>query len=584
MIRYGIEFPDEWNPLMVELYCFREKITVEQGGLGTYEHFKNVINILWDREDLNDKRWVWHDWSEQMFEALCEDHRSTCFAAPSSSGKTECLALWSIVNFIASPKNTLIIVLSKTFGSASRNIWGRILERWSQVPGLPGVVKPSYHAIRCPEPFDHLETLGIQCIAAESGTSKDKLGKFLGVKQKRIKVIIDELPDVNESVYNACRHNVDSNEGFRFCGAGNPNSFFDPHGQACEPETGWPSWNPDSTRWKTKNGICLRFDGEQTPNLKANDTLPIITYGYVQRQRAYGDQTAFYKRFVKAQWFQSSVANTIFSPNLFIKFNANQPAVFEDDRTKTLAMLDPSFSNGGDRAIAVFPRLGWMTNKRMGIDFGSQDDIVEFKLATEIDRNHQLAEQFVRECERRAVVPEHIGIDSTGSGALLAEIIDRHLGKPCYRVCFGGTASLLPVSEADPRPANEAYYNRVTEIWWTGRQFLEGDHIRGLTTEMINELLTRQFDYVKDADTRVRVESKEKMKQRIGYSPDLADAAMIAFAFMREKLGILPASETFFSTDSTPQNERKRNETWRQVVKRRDMTSALRYRGGRLAA
>jgi len=46
-------------------------------------------------------------------------------------------------------------------------------------------------------------------------------------------------------------------------------------------------------------------------------------------------------------------------------------------------------------------------------------------------------------------------------------------------ISFGGSASERPVFSHDPRPAHAHYGNRVTELWFCGREFMKAGQLKG---------------------------------------------------------------------------------------------------------
>lgn len=74
--------------LDVELYCFREGLSVADGGLGKAGHFRNVVNLLWGSGNRR-KKFSFHPWAERMLDAACATNY-LAVGGCASSGK--CLA------------------------------------------------------------------------------------------------------------------------------------------------------------------------------------------------------------------------------------------------------------------------------------------------------------------------------------------------------------------------------------------------------------------------------------------------------------------------------------------------------------
>jgi hypothetical protein len=101
------------------------------------------------------------------------------------------------------------------------------------------------------------------------------------------------------------------------------------------------------------------------------------------------------------------------------------------------------------------------------------------------------------------------------------------------------------VATADGKLASEIYKNRVSEIWYSGKDFMRYGQIKGLAKSTARELKARMFESVKGADGfKIIVESKPDMKLRLTFSPDEGDAAFILLDLAREKHGFVPAGTT----------------------------------------
>jgi hypothetical protein len=94
----------------------------------------------------------------------------------------------------------------------------------------------------------------------------------------------------------------------------------------------------------------------------------------------------------------------------------------------------------------------------------------------------------------------------------------------------------MAASGTDPRPANEVYINSVSEIWFSGAEYLRSGQLRGIKPALARELTARTYET--KARGKVQVEPKVKMKLRTNQSPDLADAALLNLYLCRKRLGM----------------------------------------------
>lgn len=128
--------------------------------------------------------------------------------------------------------------------------------------------------------------------------------------------------------------------------------------------------------------------------------------------------------------------------------------------------------------------------------------------------NMDLAARVMKEID--SYKPDAIFIDAgRGEG-----VIDRcrQMGYNVIEVNFGGKAT-----------EQARYVNKRSEMWDTAKKWLEqGGSIPDIP-DLKSELVTPEYDF--DAAGRMRLESKERIKERMGASPDIADALALTFAY-----------------------------------------------------
>ena len=85
----------------------------------------------------------------------------------------------------------------------------------------------------------------------------------------------------------------------------------------------------------------------------------------------------------------------------------------------------------------------------------------------------------------------------------------------------------------------ELYVNRVSELWFVGKELMRTKQIYGISSDLAKEMCARNYDMVKTGSLKVKIESKPEFKSRFGRSPDLADAAFLALDCARQRLGMV---------------------------------------------
>jgi hypothetical protein len=81
--------------------------------------------------------------------------------------------------------------------------------------------------------------------------------------------------------------------------------------------------------------------------------------------------------------------------------------------------------------------------------------------------------------------------------------------------------------------SSEYYSKRVSEMWYSVREAIEGKQIRELPHSVMMEGCQRTFRIVKG--NKIEVEPKEDMIARLGRSPDLFDALAIGIEGARQR-------------------------------------------------
>lgn len=524
---------------------FRGGIEKFPQSLGRVEHFKAATQILWGPRNAR-KKFLWHPWAERMLETFCAEmdkgpKNFIAVAGCASSGKTDMAAVWAIINFLCLPEKTMVIVTSTTLKDSRKRIWGSIRDYWQAIPGrAPGKLVDSQGLIRYDLGGNEAsDKSGITLVAAEKSKDKEALGKLIGFKADRLILIADELPELGESVVGAAYSNLANNPSFQMIGLGNPSSYYDAFGVFAKPKAGWASINAGSEEWETERGVCIRFDGEKSPNILAGKTIYpwMITQDFLTQQReSLGENSGAYWRMVRGFWSSTGASDGIYSEADIVKFKADQPTVWLTPPIK-IAALDPAFTNGGDRSALYFGHFGDSTDGLKTLCFDHVEFLAEDVTDKENPRTFQIVKQFRDRCEAFGVLPENAAFDFSGAGKPFGDIVSREWSPKVNRIDFAGKASDLPASVSDPTPSCERYANRVTEIWFGAKELIRTQQIRGVSTSLAKEMCARTYSTVKGASMRLLAEPKPEMKMRIGKSPDEADAALMLVALCRERFG-----------------------------------------------
>lgn len=559
--KYGIQWKKGLNTLDVELFCFREKLekrmTANLGGVWPHEHFMNAAKILWPEKDPIDPKtgrhvhvpvkFVWTEWAVKMLKNFCK-YEVVTIAGGSGFGKSQVAAIWLIINFLCDPSNTLCFATSTTIGASKKRIWGKIVQYWTPIEKLVscGKLVDSMRVIRYVENGEAVkgDLAGITLVPAEKKKEKDALEKLRGMHQLRIIFCADELGALSPSVPEAAFMNLKvGTKFFRFVGTDNPYSYVDAFGEISEPLDGWNSITIEDEEWPTKRGKCLHFDLLKNPNILAGrklyDWMP--TQEDIDKEIAiHGGKTSAFYQMYRGFWPQADVVDQIYTEVEIINSKGLEKAIWRDNELVKISFLDPSFTNGGDRTISYFATVGLNLDGIKTLQF---DEFLQFKedvTDTKLTRPQQLAYWWMKMCLDRGVAPRMAGMDSSGTGMTLAAVIHTIWSKDIFCINFGSKASDKPVSAYDPTPSHERYVNAATELWVSGKEYLRSNQVRGISREMMTEMVYRKLDRAGERNLNVRMKlvPKSEMKIKYGKSPDIAEAGLGCIAIARERLAL----------------------------------------------
>jgi len=525
-------------------------ITALLYGFANHEHlrakeyyFWRICDELWNHDDLPEKLMIRHPWAEQMIWAAL-NNKYLAIGGSASSGKSHTMAAWGIANWLSKPKDTLVLMTSTTLREARKRIWGSVMSLLSVIEDAPIKIRDSIgNASYVNEKGTLIERAGLSLIAAEQSRTREATNKLIGIKAKRVLLVADELSELSEAILQAGLSNLSMNPQFQLIGMSNPNSRFDAFGIWSEPINGWDSVDTHTADgWATKwGGDYIRLDGERSPNIIAGEAVYpwLPTQEKIDEDKALlGPQSRGYMRMVRAVFFDSDETTGIYGENELTMSKAMSTVEWEGTPIK-VAGIDPAFTNGGDRTILYTASVGYDTTGQYVIEFGEAIHLNDDATNKAVPRTYQIVRQIKEHCEKRKILPENVAVDATGAGAPFCDVLSGEWASGFLRVSFGGKASDKRVSANSKSVGTELYVNRVSELWFVGKELMRTRQVFGVDTDLAQEITSRNYDMIKSGTLRVKIESKPEFKARFGRSPDLADAAFLALDCARQRLGLV---------------------------------------------
>lgn len=545
--KYGLIWPARIHPLQIEMACIRKGI-----GLSLAHHYEQMRRFLWPHLDGDQEGQRWH--------TLCRDeilaNKVTVLMGPGSSGKTHEAAVAFLSEYMVFPEETCVLVSSTDLRGLELRVWGEIKALFQMAKDrfafLPGNLIDSKHCIATDEIDEDTSRdlrkgiIGIPCV--QNGKFVG-LGKYAGIKQKRMRLIADEAQFMGASFLSAFA-NLDKNVDFKAVILGNPNDPMDPLGKAAEPKEGWSRYMDvnKTTVWPTRfmDGRCVNLIGTDSPNFDfPPDKPPRFPY-LISRKKIENTLSFFSKDSLEfrsqciGNMRVATMERRVITRDMCEQFRATQPVIWRGTPTTKIASLDSAY--GGDRCVGGH------------IEFGENVDgaqilaitpplLVPVQVGEGMTPEDSIA-KWVREyCERNSIPPQNFFHDSTGRGSL-GTAIAREWSAQCNPVEFGGEPTARPVSLdlyiIDPttkarrlKTCKEHYRKFVTELWFSVRYAIEAGQVRGLPEEVMEEGCMREWNLTNNS--KRELETKLEMKERSGRSPDLFDWLAIAVEGARRR-------------------------------------------------
>jgi hypothetical protein len=517
---------------------------------------RNAIELMFPEkftvqtpEATYDRRgYIWDKWSDRSCKSFCgQDPKNLrqfqTWWGPAASGKSTRGAIFGLMMWLASPMDTTVLVLSTTRDALEHRIWREVVKFYKMRENeFPGALVPSKTAIYFDKKGDTLS--GIHGVAVQKGTIQDSLGNLIGRHNTNMIIILDEMQSMREAVLEAW-DNWSVAPNALFLGMGNPMSKLDLLGSVSMPVGGWSKLTTEKEEWRTKRGVTLFFDGLKSPGVDDPVKHPyLLCQHHIDAMME--DPGPDHPRFwTMRRGFlpPDGLIWSVLTEQMIGQYHVQDDVIWESAPVRVCG-CDPAYSSGGDKCILQPALVGRMANGAIGIAFSEP---ITVNLVAEVGKSmlDTLTSDIAKHLISLNCPITNFGMDTTGNQWILADAIEDKMNQTgIRRVSFTGGASKDPISLQDPRPASELYSNKVTELWGRFGTYVKNDMIRGLPQETAKQFCIRIIDFDKGNKRRVTIESKKLLKERLGFSPDEADAAVVLVDVVRTVLGILPEKKT----------------------------------------
>lgn len=290
-------------------------------------------------------------------------------------------------------------------------------------------------------------------------------------------IVYDESSGIPRSVFDAGQSLLTADNNWAFA-IGNP--IWDPGG-----------WFPSIFTQSRKSWKCHTFDGYEVANYNISGG---ITWNWIHEiEEMYGKESQVVLARVRGEF-------PIESSDTLIALAWIERAMERVRDMDSVRSLGADIARFGSDDTVITVNLGY--KKLLQFPFNGQDTMRTCGEIIKIGKEHGISDRSWR-------------IDDTGVGGGVTDRL-RELG---YR--------LQPVVGAAKPMDEDKFLNARAEGYWNMREMLR----EGRTALPADNLLLRDLSSIKykfDSQARIKIEPKDEMKKRLGFSPDRADSMMLA--------------------------------------------------------
>ena len=548
MLRYGLGWPDNQDPLDLEMQFIRGggymTVAGKKWGNGLFFHMKAMQSLVWPEDDH-------HRWSDLILTNLLAN-RITVIMGSRDSGKTRTVSKWALCDYWCFPNETLILMTSTDTRGLELRVWGDIKGLFDRArerfPWLSGNVVDAKHGLFTDDIAGDDEVrdmkkgiIGIPCLSSQGEYLGMALKNFAGIKQKRRRLVGDECQFIPTD-YLKVLDSLDKGE-FNCALLGNPIAD---NGKALdrvsEPLNGWDSLGEitKTMTWPNKyNGVTINLVGTDSPNFdkETPNRFPyLVDQGDVDRvsKRPGGQDSIEWWSQIMGIRKVGAVSNRVLTVAEIDRYGGFQPIIWSGAPRVKVYAIDAGF--GGDECVRTWAEFGEAVDGRTVISFGDQK-VIPILMSSTFTPEQQIARYAKIDCDTLGIPASHLFFDA-GMYATLAVELAREMSPEVNAVNFGGTATERPVSADTLILDNKTGQKRlktwyehvskfVTELWFVVRLLAQCRQARNFPRQAAEEFGRRQWKYV--YNDRYEIESKDDYKLRwSGESPNFADSLVIA--------------------------------------------------------
>lgn len=426
-------------------------------------------------------------WSKQreIIEAV-RDYARVAVKSCHSSGKTATagrVAAWWIDSH--PPGEAFVLTTAPTGPQVKALLW-REINRLHQKANLQGYTNLTEW---------YIDNGGKhELVAFGRKPSEYSEGAFQGFHAKYVLIIMDEASGIPKPLWDAAE-SIASNEHSRILVIGNPDVTTGEFFNVCKDDS---EYHVIQVGYKDTPA----FTGEEVPDY-LHDLL--ISPKWVEsRKRAWGEDSALFQAKVLGEFPSGSTDPFVIIPQEYVMqcMHVDPEEMSTPDYFVHEAGID--VGGGGDRTVIV---------ERVGNSVGRIETFQEKDPMQAVGRLKHIIELWG---------VTKVKIDVIGIGWGLAGTLRENLKE--------SGVSVEGVNFAAKSTQPKKYVNIRAEAYWNGRTLSRDKKwsLANLKEEHVDELTCARYE-IKDSNGKIQVESKDEIKKRLGRSPDVSDAILLAF-------------------------------------------------------
>ena len=530
---YGLKpgFPQ----ILYDRKAFVEFFPIERTGISRGKMLKRIADAF------TPDYFEWHPWTWKMVDTLCAN-RWVGMTGCSSSTKTHNVAGFAVNWWLARPEVSSVMFCSTTKGMLRKRGWAEVQDCYSRFPEPKFGNFVDSQMIWQAKQGDSKH--GVFGKAVEEGATQKVMNDIIGHHTVRQMIVIDEGPGVREAIYDAASNLWSypaQNGEFIMVVLGNLISWMCPMGKFCRPLHGPSSVSVEDDEWETyvqldgKTGICIHFDALKSPNIIEERLVSRHLPRKENVESAIKKAGSEHDPLFWANWRgfppPEGTLITIFTePGLINGGAFDKPEPFVGGDLQVFGGFDPAYTAGGDKAAVRFCRCGEIVKggKILALEAPMR---VNISVESPEKRTFQLARGARELCEKFGCPPEHLAVDDSNSPGL-CDVMQREWGEVIRVIGAGKASDQRTVSHEDNRICYEVYRNKVSEMWFGAKEFVDAGQVRGLDASTAQGLVGRCYTGGVSSQ-KLQVEDKRVYKARLGHSPDDEDALALMFEAAR---------------------------------------------------